>query len=498
MADINERSGNTVPSARGVNRRRFLQGCVAAGAATALRRVYAAEGAVSSGGAGRRPNIIFLVTDDQRADSMSCAGNTILKTPHIDTLAAGGMRFRESFTTTAICMSSRASILTGLYTRCHGIDNFDKPLAQPLLEASYPLLLRQAGYRTGFVGKWGLGGALPKNEFDYFTGYPGQGHYFQTGQTKHLTTLQAEQAVEFLRGYRKDQPFCLAVSFKAPHVQDEGRYKPGIYAKYPYDRALEGLFADATVPWPRTRDAQALPAFFDQTFNRTREGPDFSDANYQEAMKALYRLITGVDMAVGRIMDEVRALGVEDNTVVVCSSDHGSFYGEHGFGGKWLMLEESIRTPLIVCDPRLPRQLHGTQCDQMVLNIDLMPTVLDLAGVAIPPSVQGRSLLPLVRGEQPQWRQEWFYEHPFSAGGSIAVSEGIRTNRWKYVRYIQRQPLFEQLFDLQADPREEKNLATEARHQETLSRMRTRWTAWRQGLATWRHGAPWTEPAVEG
>lgn len=471
----------------GLTRRRFLKGCVAAGAATALD---SAARHASAAGTPERPNLIVLVTDDQRADSMGCAGNTILKTPHIDTLAAGGVFFRNSFTTTAICMSSRASIFTGLYTRCHGIDSFDKPLRRSLLETSYPLLLRKAGYRTGFVGKWGLGGPLPKADFDYFEGYSGQGRYFDPGREKHLTTLQADQAVEFIRGCKKDEPFCLSVSFKAPHVQDEGRNQPGIYAKYPYDRALEGLFQDVTVPPPLTKDAQPLPAFFERTLNRTREAPDFFPQHYQETMKSLYRLLTGVDMAVGRIMDAVRNLGVEHNTVVLYTSDHGSFYGEHGFGGKWLMHEESIRTPTILCDPRLPRELRGTTRDEMVLNIDRAPTLLDLAGIAAPAHIQGASFLPLARGKQPAWRSEWFYEHPFRGGksGTIAPSEGIRTERWKYIRYIDTDPLTEQLFDLKNDPREERNLAGEADHKETLADLRARWSTWRTTLDGWREG----------
>jgi arylsulfatase A-like enzyme len=410
-----------------LSRRRFLQGCLAASAAAGLdgsSKVAAkATQSATKRVPDRRPNFVVLITDDQRWDSLGCAGNTILKTPQIDALAAGGVRFRQSFTSSAICMSSRASILTGLYTRCHGIDSFQKPLPAPLLEGSYPLLLRKAGYRTGFVGKWGLGGTLPSGSFDYFTGYSGQGRYFAPGSTRHLTPIQADQAVEFLRGCRKDEPFCLSVSFKAPHVQDEGRNQPGIYAKYPYDRALESLFQDATIPPPRTRDLTPMPAFLDKTINRTREAPDFSPENYQEAMKALYRLLTGVDQAVGRIMDALRELGVEDNTVIVYSSDHGSFYGEHGFGGKWLMLEEAIRTPMIVCDPRLPRALRGTQRDDMVMNIDIAPTLLDLAGIAAPGARSGststrspprRVLLPPPKGSEP------------AAGSTFVISTPIR------------------------------------------------------------------------
>jgi arylsulfatase A-like enzyme len=475
-----------------LSRRRFLQGSLAAAVATSLRNVPIATAQV----APRRPNIVFLLTDDQRADSLSCAGNTILKTPNIDALAAGGVRFQNAFATDAICMSSRASILTGLYTRVHHIIDFSRPLARPLFDRSYPILLRKAGYRTGFVGKWGLGGDLPRGDYDSFAGYSGQGMYFEPGRTKHLTVLQGEQSVEFLRGCRKDQPFCLAVSFKAPHVQDEGRDQPGIYAKYPYDRALDGLFQNDVVARPRTVDAAPLPAFFDLTINRTREGPDFFPANYQETMKDLYRLLTGVDQAVGVISAALRDLGLDDNTVIIYNSDHGSFYGEHGFGGKWLMNEESIRSPLIVHDPRLDASQKGTLRDQMVLNVDIAPTLLALAQVPIPIGMQGRSLVPLIHGEKPSWRTDWFYEHLLRGEKPyiMAASEGVRNVDWKYIRYIDENPVYEQLFDLRNDPREERNLAAVPEHAETLSGLRSRWSTWRTELEHFDPTNRWSDP----
>jgi arylsulfatase A-like enzyme len=444
----------------------------------------------------RRPNILLLVTDDQRADSLSCAGNPVLKTPNIDALAQRGVRFKNSFATTAICMSSRASILTGLYTRIHGIDDFKKSLAPELLANSYPMLLRKNGYRTGFIGKWGMdGGELPKNDYDYFAGYQGQGSYFSPDSDKHLTVRETEQAIEFLRGCNAAQPFCLAISFKAPHVQDEGRNLPGIYAKYPYDRALDHLYENDTIPAVKTSDAAPMPALFDKTLNRTREARDFVAATYQETMKDLYRLISGVDMAVGNLVDELKRLGFDDNTVIICTSDHGSFYGEHGFGGKWLMLEESIRTPLIICDPRAPASRHGKTCDQMVLNLDVPATVLDLAGIETPVGMQGKSVLALAAGETPPWRTEWFYEHHFRNRGSIAASEGIRTSEWKFIRYIDTDPVYEQLFNLTDDPREEKNLAGDPAYSDRLAAMRSRWKVWNKSLDGFSTAGKWIDPA---
>jgi len=476
------------------SRRQVLRRGLAAAAVAAAPRLLRSASAFAA--PPRRPNIIFLVTDDQRADSLSCAGNTVLKTPNIDALAENGVRFTNSFATTAICMSSRASILTGLYTRLHKIDDFHTPLAPELFAASYPILLRKSGYRTGFIGKWGIdGGTLPTADYDYFHGYQHQGFYFQPGSKKHLTVIETEQAIEFLNRCTSAQPFCLAISFKAPHVQDEGRDIPGIYPKYPYDRALDHLFENDTVPPVKTVDVTPQPAFFNRTLNRTREALDFRPETYQEAMKDLYRLISGVDIAVGKINDELKRLGFSDNTVIVYTSDHGSFYGEHGFGGKWLMLEESIRTPLVIYDPRLPADRRGKTCNQMVLNIDLPATLLDLAGVEKPIGMQGQSLMPLVRGQDPAWRSEWFYEHQFRNSNTIAASEGIRTSDWKYIRYLDSDPLCEQLYHLTTDPREEKNLATDPANADRLLAMRSRWETWNNRLNHFSLSDRWTDPA---
>jgi arylsulfatase A-like enzyme len=454
--------------------------------------------AIAANTPAKRPNIILLVTDDQRADSLSCAGNPILKTPNIDALARQGVRFTNAFATTAICMSSRASILTGLCTRLHGVDDFKKPLSPELFQNSYPKLLRNAGYRTGFIGKWGIdSGELPKADYDYFAGYQGQGFYFTPGSDKHLTVLETEQAIDFLQGCNASQPFCLAISFKAPHVQDEGRFVEGMYPKYPYDRALDHLYETDTVPEVKTVDSAPLPGFFATSLNVTREGQDFHPATYQEAMKDLYRLLSGVDIAVGKIVAELKRLGFDDNTVILYTADHGSFYGEHGFGGKWLMLEESIRIPMILFDPRLPADGRGKLCRQMALNIDVPATMLDLAGIALPVGMQGKSLLPLALGQSIPWRSEWFYENHFrnQKSGPIAASEGIRTSDWKYIRYIDTDPVYEQLFDLKNDPREETNLAGVPAHSDRLAIMRGRWGIWSQSLDRFSLKTQWVDPA---
>ena len=431
---------------------------------------------------GRRPNILFLMTDNQRWDALGCAGNPIIRTPNIDRLAAEGVRFENVFCTTSICAASRASIFTGQFRRTHGYTFTTPPLSRQAMRSSYPAVLRAAGYRTGFVGKFGVNvqdGAAKEEMFDVFrraiahgTGAP----YYRKaddGTRKHLTRINGDRAIAFLQSCRRDQPFCLSVSFSAPHPEDDNP------RQYIYDRSYEDLYQDVTIPPPRVSDPryfERLPDFIKDSMNRHRWFRRFdTPEKYQEMIKSMYRMLTGVDAQVGRIMAELKRLGLDENTVVVFTSDNGIMTGEHGLTGIWLMYEGSIRLPLIVRDPRLDASRRGTRVGQMALNIDFPATMLDLAGVEIPKGMQGRSLAPLLRGEPVRWRNEFFYEHLFQdREKTIPGSEGVRTERWKYVRYFRRQPVHEQLFDLKNDPDEIRNLANDERHRETLESLRRR------------------------
>ncbi|MFQ5929589.1 MAG: sulfatase-like hydrolase/transferase, partial [Acidobacteriota bacterium] len=218
-----------------------------------------------------RPNIIFLLTDDQRWDTLPCYGNSIVQTPSIDKLASQGIVFNNMFVTTSICAPNRASIFTGQYVRRHGIWNFRTGLTQQQLARSYPGLLKEAGYRLGFIGKWGVG-QPPKDLFDYNKGFAGQGKYLVEidGKPRHLTSVMGDQALEFLNGCSPDTPFCLSISFKAAHVQDsyDLRNDP-----FPFDPALKDLYSEVTIPVPKTagsRYYQRLPAFLKNSENRMR------------------------------------------------------------------------------------------------------------------------------------------------------------------------------------------------------------------------------------
>jgi len=433
----------------------------------------------------RRPNILFLLTDDQRWDTLGCAGNAIVRTPHLDAMAAAGVRFTHAFVTTSICCSSRASIFAGQYSRRHGIHDFATPFSDAAWADTYPAQLKQAGYRLGLIGKYGVGADrdFHKGTFDYWKGIPGQPVYEQTderGNYKHLTQLLGEQAIEFLQG-GDDRPFCLSISFKAPHVQDSDP------RQFIYDPIYKDLYRDVAIPVPQTASPEhlaALPAFLrdDATTARARWKMRFdTPAKFQESVKGYYRLITGVDTVVGRIRAELARLGQADNTVIVFTGDNGFFLGEHGLAGKWYGYEESIRVPLLVYDPRLPASHRGHVASQIALNIDIAPTILSLAGVEAPSAMQGVDLSSLLGGRAGLGRSDFFYEHLFvnRPGGKgpnlIPQSEGVVSLRYKYLRYIEQEPAFEQLFDLESDPREHRNLAAEPDRQGLLNAMRARW-----------------------
>jgi arylsulfatase A-like enzyme len=455
-----------------IARRDFLKGSAAGAVALSLPALSSGADEVRE----RKPNIIFLLTDDQRWDTMGCVGNKIIQTPNMDNMAQDGVLFNNAFVTTSICAASRASILSGQYVSRHGIDDFSKSFSATALEQTYPILLRNAGYRIGFIGKYGVGRDLPTDRFDYWRGFPGQGRYEhkdEDGGYLHLTQIMEDQAVEFLGGCSASKPFCLSVSFKSPHCQDNHP------RQFLFDRRYEDLYKDVTIPVPKT-GADSYFDRFPEFFKKNNEGRRrwevrFSTPElYQDMVKGYYRLITGVDRVVGRVRDELKRLGFEDNTILIFTADNGFYLGEHGLAGKWYGHEESIRVPLIVCDPRLPDTERGQRRNEMALNVDIAPTILSKAGVAIPTSMQGSDLTPLIDGKQVAWRRDFFYEHLFNHPG-IPKSEGLRTEKYKYLRYIDQEPPYEELYDLENDPHEETNLVAPAEYRSILTDLRERY-----------------------
>jgi arylsulfatase A-like enzyme len=458
-----------------------------------LGRCHAAE--------ADRPNIVFLLTDDQRWDTLGAMGNSIIQTPNVDRLAREGVVFDNCFVTTSICMTNRACIFTGQYAARHGIWDFKTSFPPEQLARTYPARLKQAGYHVGFIGKWGVG-KPPDGLFDYNRGWPGQNRFYekiqggdpftylspgpgQAGEVakqrgrKHLTERMGDQAIEFLDGAPPDRPFCLSFSFKAPHCQDG---QPA-FRQFPYDAKLDGLYQGVTIPRAPLSDPaffDGLPDFLKTSENRRRWDLRFATPEmYQHSVKSYYRLISGVDRVVGRIVKKLEAKGVLDNTIILYTGDNGFYLGERGFAGKWYPHEVSIRVPLVIYDPRLPAERRGTRRDEMVLSIDLAPTMLAMAGTEIPETMQGRSVVPLVEGKSPEWRTEFFYEHLFRHA-TIPASEAVRTERHKYIRFVDSEPLHEELYDLESDPDQAHNLAGEPEHAATLAKMRQKWASWRQ------------------
>jgi len=428
-----------------------------------------------------RPNIIFLLADDMRVGAMGYEGNPIIQTPHLDALAEQGVYFKNSFVTTPICSSSRASILTGQYTRRHGITDFQTNFSDSALSKTYPMLLRGSGYFTGFIGKYGVGmkeDELPKDKFDYWRGlhgekFWGQGHYWQ--DSIHLTKVMEGQALAFLDQAPKEQPFCLSLSFKAPHCQDS---HPD---QFLYDTTrYSHLYADKTIPKAPLSDPEyweMFPEFFqlgDSSETRIRWRRRFGRPElYQEMVKSYYRLIAGIDATIAAIRTALREKGLDKNTIIIFTSDNGFYLGERGLAGKWFSHEESIRVPLIFYDPR-EKLSKGSVSDEIALNIDLAPTILDLAGMEIPREMQGKSLVSVMNDKKDDWRSDFFFEHRFERH-NIPESEGVITLRSKYVRYVEEEPDYEYLYDLEVDPDEVTNFADSITYKEQVMAMRNRY-----------------------
>ena len=428
-----------------------------------------------------RPNIVFLLADDMRHDDLSALDPDRAETPHLDRLAAEGVRFTEARVTTAICAVSRVSILTGQYARRHGIYGFRTPIGEQAWQQTYPMVLKRDGYKIGFVGKYGVNiwvpdeqKQYPKDDFDYwFVPGPGQKRFLKDehGHDVHYTQMMGRKAVEFLR-QAGDEPFCLSLSFLAPHGSLDPN--PDFVTRFEQD----------TVSPPATfgtKFYQMLPKPFHEhdIFGRDKFQQHMATYDdYQAFMRVRKNKVYGLDLVVGAIRLELERLGVADNTVIVFSSDHGYYSGEHGLNGKWWMHEESVRTPMIVYDPRLPAATAGRKLDPMVLNIDIAPTILDYAGIESPAVMQGQSMKPFVDGLQvDDWRNEFFYEQHFDLSTTksklyIPPVEGVVGRQYKYMNYFQDDA--EELYDMTMDPSEVDNLVDDPDHQQTLADMRDR------------------------
>ncbi len=478
----------------------------------------------------RRPNVIVILSDDQRAADLGVAGHPILRTPNLDALAERGTYFPNAFVTSASCTPSRTCILLGQYERRHGVTfGSESALTQAAFARSYPMLLKEAGYFVGYVGKnhtpigqskqgFGYSSGVMEAGFDYWYGGHGHLQFYPKRHHKIFRNATADtqieildqgvrhflrpdphsdfvaQAQQFLRARPDDQPFCLLVNFNVPHSAGTRSMRqlpsdPELY-RTAYRDQIDAM------PIPPTYIAQAEVTTL-KIPPRVYSGERIPSYNYVKTPETLRehevrecQTITGIDNLVGNIVAQLQQQKLADNTIIVFLSDHGIQHGEHGLGGKVLLYEESIRIPLIVYDPRLKREDRPRRVEQMALAIDIAPTLLDLCGLQVPEPMQGRTLAPLMRGEEIDWRDDFFLENMFM-GQHYPRIEGVRSRAFKYLRYFDKArdqhhchaltasikgepPIYEELYDLKQDPQERTNLAGDPKYAEVLDQLRRR------------------------
>ncbi|HOX59514.1 MAG TPA: sulfatase [Candidatus Paceibacterota bacterium] len=421
--------------------------------------------------AERKPNFLFVYTDDQRWDAMSVvqreqgerARFPWFQTPNMDRLAAEGVRFRNAFVTLPLCAPSRAAFLTGRYNHLNGVAGNRVPF--PTNNVTHASLMRAAGYATAYIGKWHMGGQRGQRPgFGYSASFIGQGRYWDcpfeiNGQTTPTTgwvdDVSTDYAIQFIKAHR-NQPFSVVVGFKACHGPNE----PPTRAK---DR-----FPDTTarpVPNLDVRPIYRLP----ENEPAAKAQVDGTFAKALTTGVGYFRCISAADDNLGRLLKTLDELELAQDTVVVFASDNGYYKGEHGLGDKRSAYEESLRIPLLLRYPRLVQK--SKLLDEMVLNIDLAPTFLDLAGVPVPPEMQGRSWRPLLGGKPSGWRKsflaEYFMENQFPGTPTLVA---VRTADAKLIKYSGHDEWTE-LFDLAKDPYETKNLAADPAHKALLAKM---------------------------
>lgn len=428
----------------------------------------------------RRPNIVFFFADDQTISTLGCYGNSIVKTPNLDALAARGVRFDNALVSHSICWMSRTTILTGLTGRSFGTPSNPEQASEEAARELYSDILRAHGYRTGYFGKWHA--KMPRGfqreaHFDEFQAISRNPFYkrMPDGTLRHETEVIVDLGIDFIKSQPKDQPFAVNMWFNACHAEDGDR-RPGI-GHFPWPRAVDGMYEDVVIPPPRLDDPaifNALPDFLKTTINRERYFWRWNTPQkYQTNIRAYYRMVSGIDHAIGRFITALEEAGLADNTIIVYSADNGYYLGNRGLAGKWSHYDNALRVPLIIADPRVPRDEQGKAVDSLALNLDLPATFLDWAGIDVPARYQGRSLKPIVSNGIPSdWRDETFHEH-YAVRQRIPAFEGLRNKKFKYVRYFDHNDA-EFLHDLEVDPDELVNLADDPAYATTLKEMRAR------------------------
>ena len=518
----------------------FLQGCFLLLTLSLCGKLVAQE----------RPNIVLILTDDQSYGMLGVTGNKVVETPNLDALANEGVLFTNAHVSSAICTPSRISLLLGQYERKHGVNfNSGTAVSEEAWQQSYPVKFKQAGYYTGWIGKNhapigpnGYKSGVMDKSFDYW--YAGHGHIFFYPKEKHAIFAEAKadtqaeiinegmndflntnehkfaRAVKFVEKRPINKPFMLSINFNLPH----GAGTETMEMRTSDDVLYRTKYRDQDIPLPKNYLAKAeiknpkLPA----DLHRVKDRQDIYDyVNEPESLKERlirqYQAMTGIDRLVGNLRKTLEQQGIADNTIIIFTSDHGLFMGEQGLGGKSLCYEKNTHVPLIVYDPR--KHVKG-RTNALVQSIDLAPTMLSLAGITIPTSMQGEDISPVIYHQTKTERDYVFTENLWSTHFGNPRCEAIQDLDWKYIRYYKNNNMsatykkqvakelnipinkilygvhdndivvyrdyldaslngepavYEELYHLASDPNELINLANAKKYQEKLEQMRAQW-----------------------
>jgi len=444
-----------------------------------------------------QPNIVFLMSDDQSTYSMGCYGNKDVQTPNLDQLAKDGLIFDNHYVTTAICMASRATVMTGMYEYKTGTNFLHGHMLKSTWEKSYPVLLRKNGYRTAFAGKFGFdiqdgvdGGLLPlpSNDFDRWGGGPSQ-TYYKTEKNKSMKSYANEYPHSTLsygafgQDFIKDsvtagQPFCLSISFKAPH-------KPATA-----DPRFDDIYKGKVFTKPANYGRKYAEHFSEQS-KQDRQYKRFEswgyDKHYDKVMATYHQQVYGIDVAVGMVIKQLEESGVADNTVIIYTSDNGFFCGSHGYASKVLPYEESTRVPLIIYDPRAPNSGKQLRVDSLTANIDFAPTMLALAGIDAPENTDGKNLMDIYKEPKSSIHDSISLINVWGKQATRCLS--VITKDIKYIYWSYGGEGFEpteELYHLNKDPFEMTNLAANPEHAPQLEQLRQKYD---NAVTMWKNEA---------
>lgn len=468
-------------------RRDFLQGTLAVAGTLAASSVVGRPLALAQDKA-KRPNLVFFFGEGQRADALSIAGHPLLKTPNHDRIGREGIRFTNAFCTNALCAPARATALTGMYSRSTGaLDNNKSNIPLPADIPLFTEILQKAGYEVAILGKVHTRNGVEDRNWDYYFGHNNPSNdyvnpFFKEGRKGTVgpqkqyegvypDDLMTNRAISWIDEDRGDKPFCILIWFVAPH---EPFFRPRRHAD---------LYNGVPIPKPTTFDDDlngypGKPASFVRAENKLgTTSAHVACGSFEGVAKNYYAGLVAVDENIGRVIDHLEKKNILNDTAILHSSDHGYFLGEYRLFDKRLMHEPSIRVPLMI---RYPQRIQaGTVRSEMVLDTDLAPTFLDLAGIPTPTHMQGKSVLPLAKAADSDFRKEWYYEYyEWPNPEKVAPHRGIRSDQYKLIQYV-LDPSEGELYDLEADPEEHNNLYGKPSHKKLQAHLTERLEALR-------------------